>query len=270
MLIRIGFKFFGNCTALLSKSSLMYSKRLCTQTYSFCQSTSNVWFIRPYGRKLFEKTPLFSHKLFHTSQRRLLPPWLMILYKLNGLKLLKGLSIVGGRSARKIYEKLPLSFQNQISRHKIVFTGCIGVTCVISYYSYNHFDTCPLTGRKRWISFTRDQIVTLAELDHNKLTETYNSKLVSKDQPLYQICNEIVSALVQQNSDIDIVKNINWNLNVIADETISNAFVLPNGQIYLFTGMIKMMNDWEELAVVLSHEMAHTILGHVQVNECFL
>ena len=247
--------------------------RKCTKSFYNYQIFSNKLIVcfRNKNYKYFNQVAKVTtwnylpYSLFHTSQRRLLPPWLLALYKLKGLKLLKGFSVLVGRSGRKIYNKLPLSIQNQISRHQILLYSSFGVTSVILYYSYVHYDTCPLTGRKRWISFTQSQILALAELDNDKLVKIYEPFFVNKDQPLYQICNEIVDMLVKRNSDIEIVKNINWNLNLVVDENICNAFVLPNGQIYLFTGMIKLMNDWPELAIVLSHEMAHSILGHVKV-----
>ena len=173
--------------------------------------------------------------------------------------------MVVGRSGRKLYHRLPVKLQNQISRHRIVASCALAVSMVILYYSYKHYDICPLTGRKRWISFTREQILTLAEMDHKHLLETYQNKLIIKETGLYQICNSLVRALINHNSDIDAIKTINWNLNIVYDSETENAFVLPNGEIYLFTGMIELMNNWEELAIILSHEMAHSILGHAQV-----
>ena len=225
---------------------------------SMCQHLQN-----SYSEKM--GTSLLS-RLFHSSPRHFVPPWLVILYKFKGLKVLKWLSVLVGRTARKFHNSLPPSIQQQISRHKVAFSSLFLVVLIILYFSYQHYDICPHTKRKRWISFTRKQILFLAETDHQKLLEMYKDKFVDKNLALYQVCNSLVKALIERNSDIDEVKSINWNLNVVKDNDIDNAFVLPNGEIYLFTGMIQLMNDWEELAIVLSHEMAHSILGHAQVN----
>ena len=41
-----------------------------------------------------------------------------------------------------------------------------------------------------------------------------------------------------------------------------NAFVLANGKVYVFTGMLKAINNDNELAGVLGHEIAHAIMNH--------
>jgi predicted Zn-dependent protease len=41
-----------------------------------------------------------------------------------------------------------------------------------------------------------------------------------------------------------------------------NAFALPGGPAFIFTGLIKMADNEAELAGVLSHEMSHVVLRH--------
>ena len=66
-----------------------------------------------------------------------------------------------------------------------------------------------------------------------------------------------------------------WSLEVIDSPEI-NAFVLPNGSIFVHTGMLRMADVLstgpagkprqreadDTLAAVLGHEMAHALLGH--------
>ena len=37
---------------------------------------------------------------------------------------------------------------------------------------------------------------------------------------------------------------------------------LQNGQIFMFTGMLKVLHNADSLAVVLGHEMSHVVLQH--------
>merc|ERR1712107_660960 len=41
-----------------------------------------------------------------------------------------------------------------------------------------------------------------------------------------------------------------------------NAFVLPSGNIFVFSGMLDLCKNDDQLAVVLGHEMAHSVIGH--------
>ncbi len=52
----------------------------------------------------------------------------------------------------------------------------------------------------------------------------------------------------------------------IIDNSETNAFALPGGRIYFFTGLIKESNSPEELAGIMAHEMAHVERRHTMKN----
>lgn len=54
---------------------------------------------------------------------------------------------------------------------------------------------------------------------------------------------------------------VDWEVNVI-DSPEVNAFVLPNGKIFVFTGIMKAVQSEDALAAVLAHEIAHQMAGH--------
>merc|ERR1711860_134423 len=41
-----------------------------------------------------------------------------------------------------------------------------------------------------------------------------------------------------------------------------NAFVLPNGHIFVFNGMLDLCSNDSQLGVVIGHEIAHALLNH--------
>ena len=53
-----------------------------------------------------------------------------------------------------------------------------------------------------------------------------------------------------------------WELHVIQDDAVQNAFATPGGYIYIYTGLIKYLDHADDLAGVLGHEMAHADLRH--------
>ncbi|MEL6494815.1 MAG: M48 family metalloprotease [Cyanobacteria bacterium J06623_7] len=52
-----------------------------------------------------------------------------------------------------------------------------------------------------------------------------------------------------------------YEFNIIEDPT-PNAFALPGGKIFFHTGMLQLMDSEAELAGVLAHEVAHSVLSH--------
>jgi predicted Zn-dependent protease len=52
-----------------------------------------------------------------------------------------------------------------------------------------------------------------------------------------------------------------WSFQVL-DSPEANAFVLPGREIVITRGMLALVNDEAELAVVLGHEIGHAVAGH--------
>jgi predicted Zn-dependent protease len=53
-----------------------------------------------------------------------------------------------------------------------------------------------------------------------------------------------------------------WEVNVL-DKPYVNAFCLPGGKIGVFKGMLRVTENDDQLATVLSHEIAHALAHHV-------
>jgi predicted Zn-dependent protease len=74
---------------------------------------------------------------------------------------------------------------------------------------------------------------------------------------LYDIRDRILASGEVAHAD-DFV----WKLRIIEDDEILNAFCTPGGYIYVYTGLIKYLDNEAQLAGVLGHEMAHADLRH--------
>jgi beta-barrel assembly-enhancing protease len=57
-----------------------------------------------------------------------------------------------------------------------------------------------------------------------------------------------------------------WELYIIEDDETLNAFATPGGYIYVYTGLIKYLDQEDDLAGVLGHEIAHSDLRHTSRN----
>jgi predicted Zn-dependent protease len=53
----------------------------------------------------------------------------------------------------------------------------------------------------------------------------------------------------------------NWEVQVFEDKQV-NAFALPGGKIGVYTGLLKVAKNQDQLAAVIGHEVAHVIAGH--------
>ncbi|MGH8468701.1 MAG: M48 family metallopeptidase [Gammaproteobacteria bacterium] len=52
-----------------------------------------------------------------------------------------------------------------------------------------------------------------------------------------------------------------WEVRVFENKEV-NAFALPGGKIGVYTGLLKVTENQDQLAAVIGHEVAHVIAGH--------
>ena len=53
-----------------------------------------------------------------------------------------------------------------------------------------------------------------------------------------------------------------WKYHLIDNPKQANAFVLPGGKIFVYTGLFKYAANRSELAAVIGHEVAHALKSH--------
>ncbi len=61
----------------------------------------------------------------------------------------------------------------------------------------------------------------------------------------------------------DIPKGIQFTFKVIDDDATVNAFAMPGGYIYIYTGLLKKAENEAEIAAVMGHEIAHVTRRHI-------
>lgn len=59
----------------------------------------------------------------------------------------------------------------------------------------------------------------------------------------------------------DHMKGLHWDFAVIKSPEV-NAFVVPGGHVVVYTGLLQMIKNEDELAAVLAHEAAHVLARH--------
>lgn len=61
------------------------------------------------------------------------------------------------------------------------------------------------------------------------------------------------------------VENVEWKFRALRDP-VPNAFALPNGSIYINTGLLALLEDENQLAAVLAHEVTHVTHRHTYLR----
>ncbi|WP_258103654.1 M48 family metalloprotease [Marinoscillum sp. MHG1-6] len=104
-----------------------------------------------------------------------------------------------------------------------------------------------------------------AQVAHQVDSTYMDSILLESANPqAYAYLQSIVDDLLASEDILhrDLFK---WKLTII-DQDVLNAFATPGGYIYVYTGLIKYLDNVDDLAGVMGHEIAHADRRH-SVNQ---
>ncbi len=76
----------------------------------------------------------------------------------------------------------------------------------------------------------------------------------------YTYMNTMMNTLLQSEK-FKYADEFDWEITII-NKDVMNAFAVPGGKLYFYTGLMKYLDDAASLAGVLGHEMAHVDLRH--------
>ena len=61
------------------------------------------------------------------------------------------------------------------------------------------------------------------------------------------------------------LENVSWKFRALRDPQ-PNAFALPNGSIYVTTGLLSLVDNESQLAAIVAHELTHVMRRHTYVQ----
>ncbi|MCR9286065.1 MAG: M48 family metallopeptidase [Bacteroidetes bacterium] len=67
---------------------------------------------------------------------------------------------------------------------------------------------------------------------------------------------------ILNSGEVAYRNEFDWTVKIIKDDKTLNAFAVPGGYLYVYTGLIKYLDTEDQLAGVMGHEIAHAALRH--------
>ena len=87
------------------------------------------------------------------------------------------------------------------------------------------------------MALNKDQIEKVAEKEFESHLENFEDALLPEKHPYYERVEKVAAKILNSNTDYDEIKKKKWTVTVV-DQEDQNAFVLPTGNIFVFTGKI--------------------------------
>ncbi len=134
-------------------------------------------------------------------------------------------------------------------RQWIQGTGLLGIAgCLLGCRA------TPVTGRRQWMLLSENQEATLAA---EVFEEYLKSETASQNLPLVQLVTRVGQNIAGQAQRPEL----DWEFRLIENQE-QNVFCLPGGKVAVCEGILPVCENEAGLAVVMSHEMAHTLARH--------
>ncbi|KAM9110474.1 metalloendopeptidase OMA1, mitochondrial isoform 4-T6 [Megaptera novaeangliae] len=208
--------------------------------------------------------PTRDIRSFHTSPRFHAAPVPLLLMILKPVQ--KLLAIIVGRGIRKWWQALPPNkkelFKESVRKNKWkLFLGLSSFGLLFVVFYFTHLEVSPVTGRSKLLLLGKEHFRLLSELEYEAWMEEFKNDMLTEKDARYVAVKEVVHHLIECNKDIPGISEINWIIHVVDSPDI-NAFVLPNGQVFIFTGLLNSVTDIHQLSFLLGHEIAHAVLEH--------
>ncbi|CEL05194.1 Putative Peptidase family M48 [Aspergillus calidoustus] len=136
--------------------------------------------------------------------------------------------------------------------HFVMIGGVVG-----GFYVYNT-ETVEMTGRRRFNCVSLNQELKMGQESYHEVLQQSRGHILPESHPVTIMVNRVLRRLIPQAP----IHDADWKVHVIHDDNMKNAFVLPGGKVFVYTGILPICKDEDGLAAVLGHEIAHVVARH--------
>lgn len=164
--------------------------------------------------------------------------------------------------------KPPLNLRHLLTKRYVAYTAAGAIV----FYVYN-LDSAPFTGRRRfiWIPYWLER--KIGDYSYAQLLSQFQLRIVPQNDPHYaqisRIMNRLLASAIDGTADphqVEHLKSLDWAIHIInapdATREPPNAFILPNGKIFIFSSILPICQNEDGLATVLAHELSHQLAHH--------
>ncbi|WP_299526903.1 M48 family metalloprotease [uncultured Lutibacter sp.] len=139
---------------------------------------------------------------------------------------------------------------------KLLVGAAIILFTLFQYYSKSEINE--FTGKKQHITLSTEDEIAIGLQSAPKMAQQHGG--LYPDQKYQQFVDEVGRKLV--NNSIAKQTNYNYDFYLLKDSQTINAFALPGGQIFITYALFSKLENEDQLAGVLGHEIGHVVGRH--------
>jgi predicted Zn-dependent protease len=118
-----------------------------------------------------------------------------------------------------------------------------------------------ISGRRRFNMIPSTFEAYVGKSSMEEIQRQYQGQFLPEWDPRVKQVTKVLERLLTFAQKAGLV-DVNWEVHVIDDPDQQNAFVIPGGKVFVFTGILPLCKDEDGIAAVLGHEIAHVVAHH--------
>lgn len=165
------------------------------------------------------------------------------------------------RTARPLFKYTPGRIIRSPWTHTVI---AVSVALALGFYWYN-LEVVPVSGRTRFNCYSEQTVRQLGAMQYKHVLydlQQHGAWFLPDRDPRVRMVRRVMEKLVPVSG---MEPAGEWAVHVIHndDPRMANAFVLPGGRVFVFSALLRLARTDDQLAAVLSHEIAHNLAGHI-------
>lgn len=143
-------------------------------------------------------------------------------------------------------------------RFKMMLIIGLGMAAFQAFKYFTNTQENPLTGEVQRVQWTTDEEIALGLQSAPQMAQQHGG--LHADQRAREFVKQVGDRLV--DNTIARQSGYPYDFHLLADEQVVNAFALPGGQVFITAALFGRLQNEDQLAGVLGHEIGHVIHRH--------
>ena len=135
----------------------------------------------------------------------------------------------------------------------------LGVAVLFGCHYLYCQEPIPVLGGHHYVFGSLKNEIQLGIDGAHSIKSNYSHNILHPTDKIHRTIQRIGCTLISVSGLSDA---LDWKLYVVDRPEVVNACVLPDGTIFVFTGLFKVCKTREAIAAVLAHEISHVIARH--------
>ncbi|MCE2617388.1 M48 family metallopeptidase [Phocaeicola oris] len=136
--------------------------------------------------------------------------------------------------------------------------------CMLTALLYG-CSSVPITGRKRLMLVSNSEVLSSSLTEYSNYMKTAKVSTNTAGKAMVTRVGKRIATATEQylrnNGMSKEIKDFAWEFNLVNSSEV-NAFCMPGGKIVVYEGLLPLVSNDDDLAVVLGHEVAHAVAKH--------